>query len=458
MVAVFNPANAAQKKPNILVIVADQWRAQSFGYAGDPNVHTPNLDKLASISINITNAISGCPVCSPFRASLLTGQRPLTHGVFVNDVPLKTKAVTIAKVLKQAGYDTACIGKWHVDGHGRDTFIPRERRQGFDYWKVRECTHDYNNSQYYGDTPERLTWKGYDAIAQTEDAKNYITQHAGSPKPFFLYLAWGPPHNPYETAPDEYKRLYNAADIRLRPNVPPSAADKARKDFAGYYAHCTALDHCIGDLWQTLKDAGLEQNTIILFTADHGDMLGSQANIRKQRPWDESIRIPLLIRYPSAFGDSGKQYGALINAQDLMPTLLGLSKVKIPGTVEGLDYSNYLRGKQTKIPDAALITCVVPFGEYTRKVGGREYRGIRTSRYTYVRDLNGPWLLYDNKLDPYQMTNLCGRADFKSVQAKLDKTLADRLRKNRDKFLPAEMYLDEWSYVMDQHGSTRAKN
>src|SRR4051812_4857625 len=93
-------AQSATKKPNVIILVADQWRAQAFGFAGDPNVHTPNLDRLATCSVNVTNAISGCPVCSPFRASLLTGQRPLTHGVFVNDVPLNTNAVTVAKVLK----------------------------------------------------------------------------------------------------------------------------------------------------------------------------------------------------------------------------------------------------------------------------------------------------------------------------------------------------------------------
>jgi arylsulfatase A-like enzyme len=450
-------ADAAQKQPNILIVVADQWRGQAFGFAGDPNVHTPNLDKLARASVNMTNAVSGCPVCSPFRASLLTGQRPLTHGVFVNDVPLNTNEITLAKVLKNAGYDTGCIGKWHVDGHGRNTFIPRERRQGFDYWKVRECSHDYNDSTYFADTPEKLSWPGYDAFAQTADAKSYINQHANGTKPFFLLLAWGPPHNPYETAPEEYKRLYHAEDLKLRQNVPLSVAERTRKDLAGYYAHCSALDHCIGELWQTLKDSGIEQDTILIFTSDHGDMLGSQANVRKQRPWEESVRTPLLIHYPAAFTGGAKQSGALINAEDLMPTLLGLSHVKIPKTVEGFDYSNYLLRSRGKIPDSAVLTCVVPFGEFTRKIGGREYRGIRTGRYTYVRDLNGPWLLFDNSMDPYQMTNLCGRAESKQIQAELDKKLNERLRKNGDKFLPAEAYLDKWNYVMNAHGSTKVR-
>ena len=119
------------RPPNILFVLADQWRAEAFGYAGNPDVKTPNLDRLQREGIHFANAVSGMPVCCPMRASFLTGQRPLTHGVFLNDVPLNPEAVTIAKVLGAAGYDTAYIGKWHVNAHGRSNFIPRERRQGF---------------------------------------------------------------------------------------------------------------------------------------------------------------------------------------------------------------------------------------------------------------------------------------------------------------------------------------
>ena len=120
------------RPPNIVFVIADQWRFEAFGYAGNPDVKTPNLDRLQREGIHFVNAVSAMPVCSPTRASILTGQRPLTHGVFLNDVPLDPEAVTLAKVLRAAGYDTGYIGKWHVDGHGRSDFIPRERRQGFD--------------------------------------------------------------------------------------------------------------------------------------------------------------------------------------------------------------------------------------------------------------------------------------------------------------------------------------
>ncbi|PYJ59632.1 MAG: sulfatase, partial [Verrucomicrobia bacterium] len=333
-----NPALAAERKPNILVVLADQWRAQAFGFAGDPNVRTPNLDRLASESVRFINAVAGLPVCSPTRASLLTGQRPLTHGVFLNDVPLNPNAMTIARVLKSEGYDTGYIGKWHLNGDGRSTFIPRERRQGFDYWKVLECTHDYSNSFYYADAADKLKWPGYDAIAQTRDACDYLRRRARSEKPFLLFLAWGPPHDPYFSAPTKYLALYDPAKPALRPNVPDKLQGEVRKILAGYYAHCTALDDCLGELLQTLRDTGAADNTILLFSADHGDMLGSQGMFKKQKPFDESIRVPMLVRWPGGLGLKPRSLDPPINSEDVMPTLLGLCGVPIPKSVEGLDY------------------------------------------------------------------------------------------------------------------------
>lgn len=189
-------AGESSRKPNVVFVFADQWRAQAAGCAGDPNVRTPTVDRLAAEGLRFTTAVSTCPVCSPYRASLLTGRYPLTHGVFINDVPLGTEAVSLAQAFKGAGYRTAYIGKWHVDGHGRSAFIPPERRQGFEFWRAMECTHNYNRSFYYADENAKLLWDGYDAAAQTREAQGYIRQHAGK-EPFLLVLSWGPPHNPY---------------------------------------------------------------------------------------------------------------------------------------------------------------------------------------------------------------------------------------------------------------------
>jgi len=461
--AVLSAAAApAHAKPNILVVIADQWRFCSTGYAGDPNVKTPNLDKLAALSVNVVNAVSGCPVCTPFRASFQTGQRPTSHGLFLNDAHLSDDATTIGKVLAAAGYDTGWIGKWHVGGRGRLSYIPPQSRQGFDYWKVMECTHDYNRSFYFADDDTtRRQWPGFDALAQTADAITYLRNHAKSPKPFALVLAWGPPHNPYDQAPAQYKKLYDPATIRLRPNVPDAAAKAARKDLAGYYAQCTALDACVGQLRDALKETGLDDNTILLFTSDHGDMIGSHQMSRKQKPWDEALRIPMLWHYPAALGATGKQVDAVINAEDLMPTLLGFCDVPIPKSVEGLDYSAYLRGdaKSPNTDNAALISCVAPFGEWNRAAGGREFRGLRTPRYTYVRDLTGPWLLYDNESDPYQLTNLVNKPEAAEIQSKLDTLLKQRLTAAHDEFKPADYYLAKWGYKdhVDKTGTLPTK-
>lgn len=443
-------AGERSRRANLVFVFADQWRAQAAGYAGDPNLRgkTPHLDRLAEESVDFTNAISTCPVCTPYRASLITGQYPLTHGLFLNDLWLGREATSIAEVYKTAGYDTAYIGKWHLDGHGRSSYIPPERRQGFQYWKVLECTHDYNRSAYYaGDEPHKRFWDGYDVFAQTADAQSYIRSHAGGSKPFVLFVSWGPPHNPYETAPEHYRRMFDPKAIRLRPNV----EGDPRADLAGYYAHVVAMDDCVGRLLRTIDAAGIRQSTIFVFTSDHGDMLGSHGMGRKQKPWDESIRVPLLVRYPQVH-TSGRKVMMPIGTPDLMPTLLGLSGVRPPETVEGTDYSHIIRGAREPEDNPALITCPSPFGEWTRPQG-REYRGVRTRRYTYVRDLDGPWLLYDNDADPYQLNNLAESASHANLRRRLEGHLRRLLEQTHDEFLPGGDYIKKWGHKVDRTGT-----
>lgn len=448
-------------KPNVVFLLADQWRGQATGYAGDPNVKTPNLDALARESMVFQNAISGVPVCSPARASMLTGKHALTHGVFLNDVYLQADENSIARVFSRAGYDTAYIGKWHVDGHGcRSMFIPKERRQGFDYWKVLECTHNYFNSFYYADGGEKLKWEGYDAFAQTEDALQYIKNHDAK-CPFFLFLSWGPPHAPYMLAPQEYLDMYNPKKIKLRPNVPRKHVKRARRDLSGYYAHIAALDECVGRIVQALKDCYVEDETILVFYSDHGDMLHSQGHVKKQRPWEESIVCPLIIRYPAALGNEPRKIDVPVNTTDVPATLLGLCGIERPDSYEGDDLSTIMKGEKEEPDDnPVLISCPAPFGQFTRKKrhGGKEYRGVRTIRYTFVKDLNGPWLLYDNEKDPYQLENLCNKPGYKDIQMQLDAILDELLRENCDEFLPAASYIKKWGYKVNESGTVPYTN
>ncbi len=371
----------------------------------------------------------------------------------MNDVPLPDKAVTIAEVFAAAGYTTGYIGKWHLDGRGRSNYIPRERRQGFQYWKALECSHDYNRSFYYADDRKLRQWEGYDAIAQTNDAREYMQAAAKSEKPFCLFLAWGPPHAPYHTAPPKYKAMYDAAKLKLRPNVPEYLHSSVRRDLAGYYAHCTALDDCLAQMRKTLNDIGIADNTILVFTSDHGDLLGSHHYYKKQQPYEESIRIPMLFHFPRELGKDGKRLEAIFNTEDIMPTLLGLCGVKIPVSVEGLNYSAYLKGGENPSDDIALITCPAPFGQWSYMRGGREFRGIRTLRYTYVRDLAGPWLLFDNKRDPHQLKNLVHKPEFAKLQAELESALQRKLKESEDQFRPSVEYVKRWGYKLDQSGT-----
>lgn len=438
-------------KPNIVFVLTDQWRAQAFGYAGDPNVRTPNIDALAARSITFENAVSVCPVCTPQRASLLTGRFPSTTGMFMNDIYLPAEELCMAEILAEAGYDTGYIGKWHLDGHGRHSYIPPERRQGFSYWKVLECTHDYNNSYYYaGNDPTRRTWPGYDAYAQTRDAQEYIRNHAGGEKPFLLFLGFGGPHFPHSNAPEELKALYPPDEIVLRPNVPQEQEDTSRRELQGYYAHCTAIDRCVGDLYETIEKTGIAENTIFIFTSDHGDMHGSHGkrSCRKQLPWDESVCVPFLCRWPAIHG-GGRKVATPLNTPDILPSLLSLAGVPIPETIEGEDLAPIFEGTNPDEDRPVLFMSLAPFG---MNRDFKAYRGIRTQRYTYVRDSDGPWLLYDNREDPYQMNNLIDDPGYADLRQELEHELQAQLELNSDTFPTTEEALAQWGYTVKKSG------
>ncbi len=441
-------------KPNVVFVLTDQWRAQDLGFAGNDQVITPHLDNLAKDAVVFPNAVSNIPVCTPARASLMTGKYPLSHGLFYNDKPLRSEEICIAEVYKENGYQTGYIGKWHINGHpkgmhnskGRNISIPADRRQGFDYWKVHECTHNYNKSVYYDENNVKHVWDGYDAIAQTKDAIQYMQAHKDNP--FVLFVSYGPPHAPYQSAPKKYKDMYKDMDIKLRPNVPKERYGVAKDQIRGYYSHISALDDCVAELQKEIKNLGIEENTIFVFTSDHGDMLHSHAQVKKQKPWEESINIPFVLKYPAKL-QAGTQMTKMFSIPDIMPTLLGMCNLPIPETVEGVDYSGQLLGKEELDVEAALITCPIPFHQWKYIDGARDYRGVRTECYTYVRDHDGPWLLYDNVNDPYQMNNVVNQPEFTEIQADLESQLQAILDKNGDEFLPGKVYMEKWGYDYD---------
>ncbi len=433
--------------PNVVFVFADEWRAQSTGYAGDPNCETPVLDALAAESLNLTHAVSGCSVCCPYRGSLLTGQYPLTHGIFINDVELDPDSVSIARAFEAGGYDTHYIGKWHVYGspegknERRATPVPRSHQMGFDDWRGFECTHNHLNSGYYhNDDPELHAWGDYDAFAQTREAVRQWKERRPEDPPLLQILSWGPPHFPLNNAPEAYRKRYEHRVLQLRKNVPVHLRDQAQEHLRGYYAHIAALDHALDLLLTGLKESGLEKDTILVVTSDHGDMRSSQALQTKCFPFDESIRVPFLIRGP---GIPTGELPIPMDAPDIMPSLLGLCGLEIPESVEGRDWSPELRGQAEADPeDAAFLNMSAEFTELQFN-GMQAYRGLRDRRYTYVRNLDGPWLLYDNEVDPFQMNNLIGDSDHADLQQRLEQKLQSMLVQRGDAFLPGESYLEQ---------------
>jgi arylsulfatase A-like enzyme len=417
-----------------LYVFADQMRASVMGCMDDEAVQTPHLDRLAAQGVLFENAFANTPVCTPSRGSLLTGKHALTCRCIVNDLRLPEDEQSIADVLKGHGYRTGYIGKWHLDGISRHMFTPPgRRRHGFDdHWAAYNCNHRYFDCKYYlDDSPELIREPGYDADVQTRQAIEFVERFCD--EPFCLFLSWGPPHAPYRKAPQEFLDMYPPEDIELRKNA--MGAD--RWAIAGYYAHTTAIDRNVGRLAEALDRLGLTENTILAFSSDHGDMLWSHGQLKKQRPWEESIHIPLTVRWPAGL-TGGKVTDLLVDVADHAPTLLGLAGVPVPEGMNGLDLSANLRGQSTEEPSSVFINEYVAFDQ-ARDL--QPWRGVRTKRHTYARWLQGGTLLYDNLEDPYQLRNLALEPGHEALIERLEGELQGWLARLDDEFLPGDEHI-----------------
>ncbi|WP_407267791.1 sulfatase [Radiobacillus sp. PE A8.2] len=424
-------------KPNIIFVFADQLRADVLPCYGDMQAITPGFEKLASESLVYHNAIANAPVCGPSRASLLTGCYPLEHKVVVNDMPLTTERDTIAKKLKQTGYKTGYIGKWHLDGMPRDKFTPPgDRRQGFDdYWAVYNCSHEYFDTKYYKNNPDLITSNSYEPVHQTKLAIECINEWSKFDQPFCLFLSWGPPHDPYDQVPKKYKELYS--NIEPKDNCASFDHDQLRD----YYAQVSALDDQLELLLDCTKDLGIEENTIFVFTSDHGDMLGSHGYQLKQLPFEESIHVPLFIKWTNHI-EAGVT-DELIGITDLTPTILGLAGIDSSSEMSGVDLSANITTGSGIQRDSIPIMNIVPGGNAFKYGESEPWRGIRTKRYTYARFRSTPWILYDNTKDPQQLNNMIDDEIYSEIKDTLEKELINWLFYLDDEFLSGEEHLNK---------------
>ena len=297
-------------------------------------------------------------------------------------------------------------------------------RRGWDFWAVRNCSHKHSKPVYWlNDSKTPIEVPGWEPEVQTDLAIEFIKKKKR--EPFCLFMSFGPPHNPYK-APKKYLDMYKGRTLQNRPNVPAGGAKaktkkKKKKSAAGddtkilreYYAMVTSLDLCMGRINDALDEAGIADDTIVVFTSDHGDMLGSQGHPLKQRPWEEAINIPFIVRYPAKI-NKGQVRDWIVSSVDVMPTLLGMCNAPIPSNVDGMDYSSTFLGKSDKERDAAFL-----FNVQSGNGPGTDWRGIRTKEWSYAYHYAGDWIMYNNKKDPYQLDNLIDNPEYASKKKKL---------------------------------------
>jgi len=276
------------EKPNLVFIFSDQQTFDMLGCYGNKQIITPNLDKFSEQSVLFTHCFSNSPVCTPFRGMLMSGQQPLYNGAFVNDKPLVPgHGKKFAEVLRDAGYNTAYVGKWHLQGGDRDRPIPPgEMRYGFDELFVsNNCHVDFRAGKcfYWNEEGQKSFFDKWEVYGQTDQALEYLDSRKNSVKPFALFVSWHPPHDwgkfkgedslmhyKYD-APDELMAMYNRDSIKMRPGV-ENTPDR-RRMYHGHMAMTTGVDIAFGQLMEKLKALNLEENTLVVFTSDHGDML-----------------------------------------------------------------------------------------------------------------------------------------------------------------------------------------
>ena len=430
----------ATDRPNVLWIIADQLRHQALGCNGDPNARTPVIDRLAGEGTACETAVSQCPVCMPFRAGLMTGQYGHVNGLRVHGDILAPDRRTVAHRFQRAGYRTSYVGKLHLASTnsnwstGEEFWVHPAMRAGFeDFFGFDISNHYYNTHYCTGGTCRGIKIDKHQTDVLTDLTLAYLSQpERRDGRPWFHALAYEAPHpgngngqNKYPPfpAPPQYEEMFDPADLRIRANVPDAADEAVRRKTAGYYAMIAQIDHNVGRILDFLEDSGQLDHTLILLFSDHGEMLGSHGRFNKEVAYDESIRIPLILRLPGVV-PAGQRYDGLVSGIDIYPTCLGLCGLSAPAEVQGLDLSAALRGQVAPRRSEALVQWL---GQTRYGWGDYPYRAIRTARHTYcvsaetANEQHGGCfrLLFDNERDEYQLDNLFGRPDAADLQREL---------------------------------------
>lgn len=466
---------------NLLYVFADQWRYEAVGCHEADGVKTPSIDRFARESAEFTHAYSTFPLCSPHRASLMTGKYPFCTGVWTNcktgleeKVMLRPQETCIGDVLKREGYETGYIGKWHLDASEQNFRVspesgarhwdaytpPGERRHGFDYWLSYGADDHHLDPHYWMDSEEQIRPGKWSAEYETDQAIAFMERKRESEQPFALFLSYNPPHLPYELVPDEYYDQYRDLPIEFRPNVPEEMrTGLLTTQTRQYFAAVAGIDRQFGRICDYLKEHGMEEDTLVILSADHGEMLGSQGLMSKNVWFEESIHIPFMIRQKGRIQPGQRE--SILASPDQMPTILELLGIPVPDACQGYSFAKAILGNDEHVPQDMFL-CSFPGGaemvaEFAKKGLSHKcygWRGIKTSTHTYVV-YNGyapgeerKEYLYDDSSDPYQMKPVIVGADGMNEMTDTNdmvRRLRGRLKKylelTEDPFLLPESYL-----------------
>lgn len=449
------------RRPNVILCLCDQLRAFEVGCYGNPVIRTPSLDRLAAEGVRFESAVSTFPVCMAARSVTLSGQynRTCTGGIGNVHTPMPggvihfpqypvagrphLKDPTLAEVLRALGYRTSAIGKWHIHSWPHDV--------GFDDYVIPRMNHAHSAQPFSENGGPEFVPPGYSVDYECDRVEELLRRRARDAVPLFLFYNISPPHCPMSDAPERYLTMYRPEEIPIRPNVDLSqplpdqdhwfkvyrwdyryynfhlpytealpADFDLRRVIAEYYGMTTWVDDAVGRMLATLDATGLADDTVVIFTSDHGDYLGSHRRVQKGDLHEESIRIPMLLRWPAALQPAtvGEQVMGLV---DVMPTVLGLLGQRIPAHVHGRDLTPIIRGERPALADNSAVV------ETGRGVGIRTpscLYGLPFRRGSHDLD-DAPHYVWDLADDPFEMRNLAGNGAQPEVTRDLDRRLRE---------------------------------
>ncbi len=414
-------------QPNVVVFFTDQQRWDSTGLHGNPLELTPNFDRMATRGTHLYNACTCQPVCGPARACLQTGLYATATSVWRNSIALPAEHKTLAHHFGQAGYKTGYIGKWHL---ASDTVVPEHERGGYDYWLGANCTEftsEAYHTVYYDNDNKPVFLPGYRIDATADASIRYINEHKD--EPFFLFTSFIEPHfqNRLDNypAPDGYEQRYQS---RWTPPDLMALNGSTHQHLGGYWGMCKRLDEALGRVLDALKSLDILDNTIVLFTSDHGCHFKTRNGEYKRSCHESSIRIPTAICGPGF--ESGGQIRELVNLVDLPPTLLDAAGLEVPESMQGRSILPLLRREREGWPDDLFV-------QISEAQVGRAIRTQRWKYSVYAPDKRGgaapdsdvyvEEFLYDLEADPYELNNLIGLDSHAEVTRVLRERLGRRI-------------------------------